>query len=42
MEHGAKLGQLWMENQFEVGDPLTNHGSPQSPRTVQKGKSKKR
>ena len=28
MEHGATLGQLWMEGQFEVGDPLTNAGAP--------------
>ncbi len=27
MEHGALLGQLWMEGQFEVGDPLTNSGA---------------
>ena len=26
VEHGALLGQLWMENQFEVGDPLSNGG----------------
>ena len=25
---GAKLGQLWMEGYFEVGDPLTNAGGP--------------
>lgn len=28
MEHGAKLGQLWMEGHFEVGDPLTHSGGP--------------
>jgi predicted ATPase len=28
MEEGAKLGQLWMENFFEVGDPLVNAGRP--------------
>ena len=28
MEHGALLGQLWMEGHFEVGDPLTNSGAP--------------
>jgi len=28
MEHGAKLGHLWMEGQFEVGDPLTRAGGP--------------
>ncbi|MBN8246372.1 MAG: AAA family ATPase [Verrucomicrobia bacterium] len=26
MEHGALLGQLWMEGQFDVGDPLTGDG----------------
>lgn len=26
MNHGAKLGHLWMEGHFEVGDPLTNSG----------------
>jgi predicted ATPase len=28
MGHGAKLGHLWMEGHFEVGDPLTNAGGP--------------
>jgi predicted ATPase len=28
VEQGALLGQLWLENQFGVGDPLTNHGAP--------------
>ena len=28
IQHGAKLGQLWTENYFEVGDPLTNSGGP--------------
>jgi predicted ATPase len=28
MQHGAKLGHLWMEGHFEVGDPLTNAGGP--------------
>lgn len=27
MAEGALLGQLWMEGQFEVGDPLTNSGA---------------
>ncbi len=27
---GAKLGHLWMENQFEVGDPLTAAGGPRN------------
>lgn len=30
VEHGALLGQLWMEGHFEVGDPLTNAGSERS------------
>ena len=28
METGGKLGHLWMEGFFEVGDPLTNSGGP--------------
>jgi predicted ATPase len=28
MKEGARLGQLWMEGRFEVGDPLTNSGGP--------------
>jgi predicted ATPase len=28
MRHGAKLGHLWMEGHFEVGDPLVNAGAP--------------
>jgi predicted ATPase len=28
IESGAKLGHLWMEGHFEVGDPLTNSGGP--------------
>ena len=28
MEHGAKLGELWMEGHFEFGDPLTQSGGP--------------
>jgi predicted ATPase len=28
MAHGAKLGQLWMEGQFGVGDPLVRSGKP--------------
>jgi len=27
MAQGAKLGQLWMEGHFEVGDPLVNAGA---------------
>ena len=33
MEAGATLGDLWMENQFKGGDPLTNQGMPASPFT---------
>jgi len=28
MEAGAKLGHLWMEGHFTVGDPLTDSGGP--------------
>jgi predicted ATPase len=28
VEHGALLGQLWMEGQLGVGDPLVNQGAP--------------
>ena len=28
MEQGAQLGELWMEGQFGVGDPLVRHGAP--------------
>ena len=31
MEQGAQLGQLWMENHFDVGDPLTAAGGPKRP-----------
>lgn len=31
METGATLGDLWMENQFRVGDPLANQGPSKSP-----------
>jgi predicted ATPase len=30
MEDGAKLGQLWVEGHFEVGDPLINEGGPRT------------
>ena len=30
MEQGAKLGYLWMEGHFGVGDPLINHGEPRA------------
>jgi predicted ATPase len=29
--HGALLGQLWMEGQLGVGDPLVNQGAPSRP-----------
>jgi len=29
IEQGGKLGDLWMEGFFDVGDPLTNLGGPQ-------------
>ena len=28
MEEGASLGNLWMEDFFEFGNPLKNHGGP--------------
>ena len=28
MDEDARLDELWMENQFGVGDPLTRHGAP--------------
>jgi predicted ATPase len=31
---GALLGQLWMEGQLGVGDPLVNQGSPTRPLPV--------
>lgn len=31
MQHGALLGDLWMEGQFGVGDPLIRHGGPTRP-----------
>jgi len=29
MEHGALLGSLWMEDYFDVGNPLKNSGAPE-------------
>ena len=29
--NGALLGQLWMEGQLGVGDPLVNQGAPTRP-----------
>ena len=34
LEAGAKLGYLWMEGFFEVGDPLTNAGGPRRGRNA--------
>jgi predicted ATPase len=31
VEHGALLGDLWMEGQFGVGDPLVSEGAPSRP-----------
>jgi hypothetical protein len=28
---GGKLGALWMENYFDVGDPLVRQGGPARP-----------
>lgn len=28
IDHGALLGDLWMEGHFQLGDPLTNAGGP--------------
>ncbi len=36
LEHGALLGNLWMEDFFEVGNPLVNTGGPKT-----RGKGKK-
>jgi predicted ATPase len=33
VEQGALLGQLWMEGQFGVGDPLVHQGGPNRPET---------
>ena len=32
VEEGAALGDLWMEGQFGIGDPLVNQGEPSRPR----------
>lgn len=32
MQHGALLGDLWIEGQFGVGDPLVEQGAPTRPR----------
>ncbi|RJP25124.1 MAG: ATPase [Candidatus Omnitrophota bacterium] len=40
MDTGAKLGYLWMENYFEVGDPLTNEGGPKGKGKMHKSMAK--
>jgi predicted ATPase len=35
INHGALLGHLWMEGQFDVGDPLTMSGGPRRPESRQ-------
>jgi predicted ATPase len=30
IEQGGKLGDLWMEGFFGMGDPLVNHGEPRA------------
>ena len=40
VEHGALLGQLWMEGQLGAGDPLVNQGAPTRP-APRSGKSAK-
>jgi predicted ATPase len=37
IEHGGRLGQLWMEGAFEVGDPLTASGGPKRRRRPRAG-----
>ena len=32
MDQGAQLGHLWMEGQFNVGDPLVDSGMPTQPK----------
>lgn len=34
VDNGALLGQLWMEGQLGVGDPLVNQGGPSRPNKV--------
>ena len=31
LAEGAKLGELWLEGQLGVGDPLVEHGGPTRP-----------
>jgi predicted ATPase len=37
VDSGAKLGHLWMEGHFEVGDPLTASGGPRNGRLRARG-----
>jgi hypothetical protein len=39
MDEGAKLGELWMEGHFSVGDPQTASGG-QKPRPSGEGESR--
>ena len=41
MEEGAKLGYLWMEGHFDVGDPLTASGGPKHPMQKNAARSEK-
>ena len=34
LQEGATLGDLWMEGQFGIGDPLVNQGEPSRRRTL--------
>ncbi|MBI2506287.1 MAG: AAA family ATPase [Candidatus Latescibacteria bacterium] len=43
LETGGKLGHLWMEGHFEVGDPLTAAGGPKFPSSaIRPAKPRKR
>jgi predicted ATPase len=36
INNGASLGNLWMENYFDVGDPLTNEGGSTTRKSINK------
>ena len=38
LEEGALIGDLWMEGQFGVGDPLVNQGEPARPPAMSAGR----
>jgi hypothetical protein len=42
MEEGGKLGHLWIEGFFEVGDPLVASGGPKPGTSVAQPKRRKR